>query len=140
MCRLATSVPPPRFHTVKYAGVLASASRWRARVAPPPTPGDVPAAAANEAPDLEDRAASPRRSGYLPMGRALEAHLAVDVLECHSCQGRMKRLAMVTNPASLRRYLAAKGELTEVPGRSPSRGPPYWKSLVLRRRTLGHDD
>ncbi|WP_438017215.1 transposase [Sorangium sp. So ce315] len=32
LCRLAASVPPPRFHTVKYAGVLASASRprWRA--------------------------------------------------------------------------------------------------------------
>jgi hypothetical protein len=27
LCRLAMSVPPPRFHTVKYAGVLASASR-----------------------------------------------------------------------------------------------------------------
>jgi hypothetical protein len=26
LCRLATSVPPPRFHTVKYAGVLAPAS------------------------------------------------------------------------------------------------------------------
>jgi putative transposase len=25
-CRLATSVPPPRFHTVRYAGVLAAAS------------------------------------------------------------------------------------------------------------------
>ncbi|WP_437328882.1 transposase [Sorangium sp. So ce381] len=32
LCRLAASVPPPRFPTVKYAGVLASASRprWRA--------------------------------------------------------------------------------------------------------------
>src|SRR4030095_4748765 len=40
--RLATSVPPPRFHTVKYAGVLAPASRWRSRIAPathaPPEP------------------------------------------------------------------------------------------------------
>ena len=34
LCRLATSVPPPRFHTVKYAGVLASASPWRTRLAP----------------------------------------------------------------------------------------------------------
>jgi hypothetical protein len=44
LCRLATSVPPPRFHTVKYAGVLASASTWRARVAPPPPvpPSDPP--------------------------------------------------------------------------------------------------
>jgi hypothetical protein len=29
LCRLATSVPPPRFHTVRYAGVLAAASPWR---------------------------------------------------------------------------------------------------------------
>jgi hypothetical protein len=36
LCRLATSVPPPRFHTVKYAGVLAPASPWRARIAPTP--------------------------------------------------------------------------------------------------------
>src|SRR5437667_9812603 len=31
LCRLAASVPPPRFHTVKYAGVLAPASRPRER-------------------------------------------------------------------------------------------------------------
>ena len=36
LCRLATSVPPPRFHTVKYAGVLAPASTCRSRVAPKP--------------------------------------------------------------------------------------------------------
>jgi hypothetical protein len=35
LCRLATSVPPPRLHTVKYAGVLAPASPWRSRLAPP---------------------------------------------------------------------------------------------------------
>ena len=34
LCRLATSVPPPRLHTVRYAGVLASASPWRSRLAP----------------------------------------------------------------------------------------------------------
>jgi hypothetical protein len=35
LCRLATAVPPPRYHTVKYAGVLAAASPWRSRIAPP---------------------------------------------------------------------------------------------------------
>ena len=30
------------------------------------------------------------------------------------CQGRMKLLAMVTDPASIARYLAAVGEATEV--------------------------
>jgi len=34
LCRLATSVPPPRLHTIRYAGVLAPASPWRARLAP----------------------------------------------------------------------------------------------------------
>jgi hypothetical protein len=38
LCRLATGVPPPRIHTVKYAGVLAPASPWRSRIAPPAKP------------------------------------------------------------------------------------------------------
>ena len=52
----------------------------------------------------------------------------------------MKLLAMVTDPASITRYLAAVGEATEVPRRSPSRGPPYWNSRVLRRQALGDED
>jgi hypothetical protein len=52
----------------------------------------------------------------------------------------MKLLAMVTDPASIARYLAAVGEATEVPRRSPSRGPPYWKSRVLRRQACGDED
>jgi len=57
LCRLATSVPPPRLHTIRYAGVLAE-----------------------------------------PV------------------------------------------EATEVPRRSPGRGPPYGKSRVLRRQVLGEED
>jgi hypothetical protein len=38
------------------------------------------------------------------------------------------------------RFLAAMGEPTEVPRRSPGRGPPYWKSRVLRRQVLGDED
>jgi len=64
----------------------------------------------------------------------------VDVLEYPRCQGRMRLLAMVTEPASIAHYLAATGEATEVPRRSPGRGPPYWKSQVLRRQVLGNED
>jgi hypothetical protein len=38
------------------------------------------------------------------------------------------------------RTLAAAGEATEVKDRSPGRGPPYWKSRVLRRQVLGEED
>ena len=64
----------------------------------------------------------------------------VDVLECPRCQGRMRLLAMLTEPASIARHLAATGEAVDVPRRSPGRGPPYWKSHVLRRQVLGDED
>ena len=60
-------------------------------------------------------------------------------LVCPSCQGRMKLLAVVKNPISVARYLAAAGELTDAPERSPPRTPPYWKSRVPRRQALGSD-
>ena len=48
---------------------------------------------------------------------------------------------MVGEPANVARTVAAVGEATELPPRSPGRGPPYWKSRVLRRQALGveHD-
>jgi len=132
LCRLATSVPPPRFHTVRYAGVLAPASQWRSRIAPGAPP---------EAPAGSDEPGTPERAGgYRPWAELLARTFAVDVLACPSCQGRMRLLAMVKEPASIARYLAAVGEPTEVPRCSPGRGPPYWKSRVLRRRVLGDED
>jgi hypothetical protein len=132
LCRLATSVPPPRFHTVRYAGVLASASPWRSRIAPSPPPE---AAAATGEPETPKRA-----GGYRGWAELLARPFGVDVLACPKCQGRMTLIAMVTDPASIARYLAAVGEATEVKHPSPNRGPPYWKSPVLRRRATGDED
>jgi hypothetical protein len=41
LCRLATSVPPPGFHLVHYAGVLGAASELRSLVVPPPQAGAI---------------------------------------------------------------------------------------------------
>ncbi len=51
----------------------------------------------------------------------------------------MKLLAMVTEPQSVMRYLTKIGEPIDVPTRSPNRGPPYWKSTILRKKALGGD-
>ena len=69
LCRLATSVPPPRFHTIHYAGVLAAASPWRSRVTPPSPPDTV---------DVEPEK-QVRKSGYRPWAELLERTFAVDV-------------------------------------------------------------
>ncbi len=73
LCRLATSVPPKHFHTVRYAGVLAAASPWRPRIAPKPTTEE-PAAATTK----PDRAAP--TGGYRPWAELLARSFAVDVL------------------------------------------------------------
>lgn len=135
LCRLAAAVPPPRLHTVKYAGVLASASPWRSRVAPRPKPVD------GADSSCEETAADPRakrRGTYRPWAELLRRTFSVDVLECPSCKGRMTLVAMVTEQAGVTRLLAALGEPTSVPERSPARGPPYWRSTVLRRKAPGH--
>jgi hypothetical protein len=93
------------------------------------------AAAANDEPGRPDLP-----GGYRPWAELLARTFAVDVLACPTCQRRMKLLALVKGPASIARTLAAAGEATEVPRRSPGRGPPYWKSRVLRRQVLGEED
>ena len=79
-------------------------------------------------------------SGYRPWAELLARTFAVDVLTCPSCHGRMRLLAVIRDPAQVARYLAAVGEATELPRRSPGRGPPYWKSQVLRRLALAEDE
>ena len=128
LCRLATSVPPPRFHTVKYAGVLAPASTWRARIKPRPKPIAQPAA------PLEDDPPHARGSPYRAWAELLKRTFDIDVLECIKCHGRMKLIALVIDLQSAARHLAKIGEPTDLPARSKSRGPPYWKSTVLRRK------
>ena len=133
VARLAAAVPPPRFHTVKYAGVLASAHKWRARVAPQSS--SVQAGPAHE-PDEKPKRRGPRRLWAEPLARTF----AIDVLTCPKCRGRMKLVAMVTDPKSVRAYLRGVGEPCDVPERSPSRGPPYWRSTLLRRKATGGAD
>jgi hypothetical protein len=78
---------------------------------------------------------SPKRPGnYRPWAELLKRTFGVDVLQCPKCKGPMKLIAMLTETKSVARYLAGIGELTDVPGRSPSRGPPSWKSVVLRKK------
>jgi hypothetical protein len=52
----------------------------------------------------------------------------------------MRLVALIRNPASIARYLARTFEPTELPPRSPDRGPPYWASTILRRKALGYHD
>jgi hypothetical protein len=127
LCRLATSVPPPRFHTVKYAGVLAPASPWRSRLRPRREQEKCP---------LPREEKPPKRGGYRPWAELLARTFGIDVFECPSCKGRMKLVALVKKPASIARFLGASGSAPpcpNVPRRAARRigGAP---SCVARQR------
>jgi hypothetical protein len=128
LCRLAASVPAPRFNTVRYAGVLAANAKLRPRIVPQPTVQKDASAPAPER-DVDKRGAS----RYRPWAELLKRTFGVDVLQCETCHARMKLLAMVTDEKSIARFLRKLGEPTDPPRRLPARGPPYWKSRVLRR-------
>ena len=59
---------------------------------------------------------------------------AIDVDECEKCGARMRLCALITAAASIERLLRHIGEPTETPPLSPARGPPFFKSRVLRRK------
>jgi hypothetical protein len=50
----------------------------------------------------------------------------------------MKLEALVTDPASIARYLRSLGEPADAPPLSAARAPPYWKSRVLRHKATPH--
>jgi hypothetical protein len=135
LCRLAATVPPPRFHTVRYAGVLSSHAKWRPLVVPKPqATNDVvprPDAAEDTAPSCKGM------SRYRPWAQLLRRTFGIDVETCPRCGGRMRLLAMVTEPKNVARFLRHLSEPTEPPRRAPARDPPYWQSRLLRRR---HDE
>ena len=130
LTRLAASVPAPGFNTVRYGGVLAPAAHWRPLVIP-----TLPAAAAGKDDDSDDAkppARPARLSGWRPWAELLKRSFDID-LRCHQCNGPMKLKSFLTSRASLHRLLTRLGEPTDVMGKAPARGPPYFATKVARR-------
>ncbi len=110
--KLATLVPPPRGHLVRFHGVFApNASRRRAVV---PTPD-----ASEPATDT-----GPARPSRIPWAQLFKRVFKVDVLRCAKCGGDMKIVAFIEEPEAVRKVLDCLG--------LPTTGPPLAKA---RRRT-----
>ncbi len=134
LCRLVALVPAPRFHTVRYFGVLAPAAKWRPLVVPKPPPAATTQDASSCAPCETSTCPESVGSRYRPWAELMKKTFAVDVEICPRCGGRMRLLAVITEPQNVARFLRHRGEPTEPPARAPPRDPPYFKTLVVRRR------
>ena len=80
LCRLVALVPAPRFHTVRYSGVLAAASKWRPFIVPKPAPTETTARASNS--DQQSCAPPPEcvdSSRCRPWAELLKRTFGIDV-------------------------------------------------------------
>jgi hypothetical protein len=115
--RLATTIPPPRLHVVRYSGVLASAAKLRPLIVPPAQPpADAdPAKPANKPPT--------HRCAYIPWAILAKKTFKQDIDRCPKCGGKMKLKSLVQEPENIARFLRHLGEPTEPPPLAVPSGP-----------------
>jgi hypothetical protein len=119
--RLVALVPPPRFHLIRYHGVLAANAKLRSRIVPAPTETNRPAQLQlfDETPDYLDG------SKYrLAWAALLKRTFREDLEVCIRCGGRVRIVQYATEPEDLRPLLGRFGEPLEAPVPHPARPPP----------------
>ncbi len=108
---LAVLVPPPRLHLLRYHGVLAPRARDRGRIVPAKPVAEPAADGDTSAPSCAHR---------LGWAALLARVLGADLSACAACGERLRIIAALTDPTSIRTYLEGVG----LPGVPPSRAPP----------------
>ena len=142
--RLASLIPPPRTHLVRYFGVLAPNATLRERVIQTAGPSPAlldrlkhaaecmgindqdPENATPEPPDKPEPSKpkeGTRRASYLWAMLIARIYEALPLL-CPRCGSPMKIIAFITDPASLSRILTHLGVPTKPPALHPARAPP----------------
>jgi len=144
--RLAVLVPPPRFHLVRYAGLLAPRASWRDEVVPAPGPsvgtghnrgnrepgpapeprstsGGTSSEVSAGAPDegtSGDTNSGPSHVRRIPWAHLLARVFLVDALACPRCRSRMRIIAAIQDPAAIRSILECLGLPTRPPPLTPA--------------------
>ena len=139
LARLATLIPPPRSHSLRYHGVFAPNSKDGGRVVPRPPPRATEEAKAEHALEppepprspagafqLEPPEPSPGRDTprtRVPLADLLRKVFAVEVLECPRCAGRLEIIAFIAEASVARRILDHLGLASQPPPLARARGP-----------------
>ena len=114
IARLLAALPPPRFHRLRYHGVLAPHSKLRSAVTPQPPESEDPmkAPASSDQKELfqpacDGNQALPYRK---PWAWLLKHVFLKDVSHCPRCGGPMRWVEVATSQAAIERLMAEHGE------------------------------
>ena len=110
--KLSALVPPPRVNLVRYHGVLAPHAKNRSEVVP-------------KKPDEEElRKTRGSIKNRILWAALLARTFGLKMEICPDCGGRMKIIAVVTDPVSVKTYLEGVGLDSKIPKLKPPRAPP----------------
>ena len=129
LARLATLVPPPRIHSVRYHGIFAPNSKARARVVPGSADAPEPMPSP---PSSKPKANTGTRSYRVPWADLLKKVFAVDVLACPDCGGRLQIIAFIADDTVARRILLHLRLDSRGPTVARAQAPPDFSELGPR--------
>ena len=113
--RLASLIPPPRKHQLRYHGVYAPNSRFQAVVKRMTAEGERA---------LRDAARRRRHTYWVLWSELLKRTFQVDVSRCPKCQGTMQRVSLIQTPEAIAALLTYDEDGEEA--RGPPRGEGEW--------------
>ena len=115
LSRLASLVPRPRVHLIRFHGVFAPHCKYRSLIIPQSVLID------KTSPKEQKKAKKPYTIGWAKM---LKRVFDIDIQICSKCGGQIKVISAIHNQQVIKRILNSLGESSTVPELSPSRGPP----------------
>ena len=131
--RVASLIPPPRRHLVRYFGMFAAHARDRAALVACAAParseiavGQMDATATRPLRSPPVHSLRPRR---LPWAELLRRVFAVDVTVCASCGGAARIIAAIVDREVANAVLTAMGIEAPAPRTLPARAPPLQSCL-----------
>ena len=115
MQRLAALVPRPRFHLIRFHGVLAPNAKHRAEI--------IPSAPVNTTDNSADHGDAPPHSAptRISWARLLKRVFAIDMEHCPHCGGPLMIIAAIEDPTVIAKILTHLGLPIRAPPRSPVR-------------------
>ena len=131
--KIALLIPPPRFHTLRFHGVLGPAAGWRSAVVPrrPAAVDEGPPAAGSSGGTGPLAEPSPGSWGSQSESSSWAALLrrvfVLDVFQCPRGGGRRRIVGVHTGGESLRGVLARLRLVSASPSPDASRSPPRAK-------------
>jgi hypothetical protein len=130
--KMSVLIPAPRFHLLRFHGVLAPHAGLRSDVIPRPLAAldQGPAAATSDVPAAGAGSPPPSSSAGLSWSALLTRVFALDVLLCPRCGGRRRIVAVYTGGELLRVLLERLGLSHPSAAKGPSRSPPGSAALI----------